>query len=50
MAAPLPEFATAVGAMAYSAEAAKKPAMSMMKGTAHQITSLEMAEIIAYTH
>jgi hypothetical protein len=38
------------GDLAYSGEAAKKRAMSMMKVTAHQMTSLGMAEIIAFTH
>ena len=38
------------GLRSYSTEAAKKPAMSMIRGRAHQMTSLGMAEIIAYAH
>ena len=34
----------------YSAEAARKPAMTIMKVTAHQRTSLGMAEIMAEPH
>jgi hypothetical protein len=34
----------------YSAEAARNPAMSIRKVTAHQSTSVGTAEIIAYTH
>jgi Hsp20/alpha crystallin family len=38
------------GELAYSADAARKPAINRMKVTAHQRTSLGMAEIIGYTH
>jgi hypothetical protein len=36
--------------LAYSADAARKPAINRMKVTAHQRTSLGMADIIGYTH
>jgi hypothetical protein len=43
-------FSTYVNAPVGMADAARKPAINMTKVTAHQRTSLGMAEIIAYTH